>query len=326
MIEIYNDFPLIAQHIFVLLGVVFFKILFNKVSPSQLQQPTFTFYRFYCQQLAAKVNKDKNSSSQRKIAGFIATIITIAPLIIIVWLFEEFIAVPVIWQATLLFIALGSFNLNSVSKEIASNLASQDKYQAKQLISPWLARDSEQLSLIGISKACIEMLVLRKFQQQFAIGCFFIFIGPLAALSYRLLLETHYSWNIKHHQFNFFGRFIDRMINLLQWLPSRIFLLLLIFTSINQPTLLFWRLVKGLFFKANNSIIIAYLAFILGIRLGGVAMYSKNKLRRLSFNDQGQQPQAKDIVVAIKQLNLVMTLACGILISIITIIAILLNI
>lgn len=325
MIEIYNALPLIAQNMVVLLGVVLFKILFNQLSPSLTQQPTFTFYRFYCQQLAAKVNKDKNSDSQRKIAGFISTIITIAPLVIIVWLFEEFIAVPVIWQAILLFFAFGSFNLNRVSKEVANNLAAQDKYQAKQHLSPWLSRDSEQLSPIGISKACIEMLVLRKFQQQFAIGCFFIFLGPLAALSFRLLLETHYSWNIKHHSFSFFGRFINQTMSLLQWLPCRLFLLLLIFTSINKPVLLFWRLTKGLFFQANNSVIVAYLAFILEIKLGGVAMYSKNKIRRISFNDQGQQPQPKDIMAAIEQLNLVMTLAFGILISIVTVIAILVN-
>lgn len=326
MIETLNALPLIAQNILVFLVVVLLKVFSNKVSPSLTQQQIFTFYRFYCQQLAAKVNKDKNSNSQRKIAGFIATIITITPLVIIVWLFEEFIAVPAIWQAILLFVSLGTFNLNNICKEVATHLASQDKYQAKQYISPWLSRDSEQLSAIGISKACIEMLILRKFQQQFSVGCFFIFIGPLAALSYRLLLETHYTWNIKHHQFTFFGRFINQTVNLLQWLPSRIFLLLLMLTSINHSILLFWRLVKGLFFKANNSIIVAYLSYILELRLGGVAMYSKNKVRRLSFNDQGQQPQAKDIIAAVKQLNLVMTLACGILISIVALIAILVSI
>ena len=101
--------------------------------------------------------------------------------------------------------------------------------------------------------------------------------------------------------------------------------MLLIFSSINQPILLFWRLIKTLFFKLDNSIVIAYLSYILGIKLGGVAMYSKYKVRRLSFNDQGQQPQAKNIIAAIKQLNLVFILAWGILISIITIIAILIN-
>jgi adenosylcobinamide-phosphate synthase len=323
MIDVYDALPLIAQHILVLFVVVAIKILFNKISPSITQQATFTFYRFYCQQLAEKVNKDKNSDAQRNIAGFIATVITITPLIIIVWLFEEFIAVPVIWQALLLFVAFGSFNVNNLGKTVATQLNAQDKYQAKQTLSPWLSRDSDQLSPIGISKACIEMLILRKFQQQFAIGFFFIFIGPLAALSFRLLLETHYSWNIKHHQFRFFGRFIHTLVNVVQWLPSRLFLLLLVLTSINQHILLFWRLVKRLFFTNNNSIIVAYFAYILGIKLGGVAMYSKNKLRRISFNEQGQQPQANDIIAAIKQLNLVMTLAMGILISIVIVIAIL---
>jgi len=73
----------------------------------------------------------------------------------------------------------------------------------------------------------------------------------------------------------------------------------------------------------NNNIIINYLSYILNIKLGGVAMYNKNKVQRLSFNEQGQQPQAKDIIAAINQLNLVMILSFGIVISIISVIAIL---
>lgn len=309
----------------VLLVVVFLKVLLTKISPSLKQQAIFTFYRFYCLQLAAKVNKEANSHTQQKVAGFIATVITIAPLVIIVWLFEAFIVVPVIWQALLLFIALGAFNLNSIGSSIAKALSSQDKYQAKQLISPWLSRDTEQLSPIGINKACIEMLLIRKLQQHFIVGFYFIFLGPLAALTFRLLLETHYSWNIKQHQFVFFGRFINKTVNILQWLPSRLFLILLMFTSINQPILLFWRLLKSHFLKVNNNMLIGYLAYVLEIKLGGVAMYSKNKVRRIAFNDKGHQPEINDIHSAIKQLNLVMTLALGLLVSIIIVIAILVN-
>ena len=323
MSELFNSLPLVVQNMIVLLAVVMLKILFSKLSPSIKQQAFFSFYRFYCQQLAEKVNKEKNSNTQRKIAGFIATLITITPLVIIVWLFAAFIAVPIIWQCILLFVALGSFNLNPLGRNVAKTLAAHDKYQAKQLITPWLFRDTEQLSPIGISKACIEMIALRKLQQHFIVGCYFIFIGPLAALTFRLLLETHYSWNIKQHKFYDFGRFINVITNILQWLPSRLFLMLLIFTSINQSTLLFWRLIKKQFFMINNNIIINYLSYILNIKLGGVAMYNKNKVQRLSFNEQGQQPQAKDIIAAINQLNLVMILSFGIVISIISVIAIL---
>jgi adenosylcobinamide-phosphate synthase len=309
----------------VLLVVVMLKILISKLSMSLTQQRFFSFFRFYCQQLAKKVNNENNSDTQRKVAGFIATLITIPPLVIIVWLFEAFIVVPILWQSILLFVSLGVFNLNRLGLEIANTLSAQDKYQTKQLISPWLCRDSYQLSPIGISKACIEMLLLRKLQQQFTVGFFFIFIGPLAALTFRLLLETHYSWNIKQHKFHTFGQFINHTINILQWLPGRVFLLLLIFTSINKSTVLFLRLIKKQFFKANNSIILNYLSYLLGVKLGGVAMYNKKKVQRSSFNEQGQQPQPKDIITTIKQLNLMMALALGILISITTIIAILVS-
>lgn len=290
----FTHLPNLAQSIILLSVVILVKAVFYKISPHE----PLRFFRFYCFRLANKVNNQKNNPHQQHISGIIAVIITLLPIITILSLFETLIEIIPIWHALLLYLAIGGFSLKLVAKNIARSINVNNKYQAKTLLATQVLRDTDQLSMVGINKACIEMLVVRSVQQQFVVAAIFLLCGALTALSFRLLLEMHYSWNIKQQRFNYFGQGINKVVNIMQWLPTRLFLLLQIIITLNHPVSLYWRLIKKHFFKNNNSIVIHYLAFILTVKLGGVAMYKLQKLRRLSFNDKGRQPQANDIINA----------------------------
>ena len=218
------------------------------------------FFQFYCQKLSDKVNKPENSLKQQTIAGFISVLVTLLPIVIILYLFEAFIEVNMLWQALLLYIAMGSFGLAHVNKIIAQALVSKQNYFAKQTLKPWVLRETEPLSSLGLSKSSIEMQLLRTLQQGYAVAIIFLLGGPLVAISYRLLLEMHYCWNTKLVSYNYFGLYSKRLVNLLQWLPVRIFSLLLLFTSIGKNFVLFWRLCKQHFFQLDNNIALLLLA------------------------------------------------------------------
>jgi adenosylcobinamide-phosphate synthase len=266
------------------------------------------FFQFYCQKLSDKVNKPQNSPQQQTIAGLIAILITILPITIILYLFEAFIEVTILWQAFLLYIAIGSFNLANINKDIAQSLVAKQNYVAKQTLKPWVLRETEQLSSLGLSKSCIEMQLLRTLQQGYTVAFIFLLAGPLAALSYRLLLEIHYCWNTKLASYQYFGLYSKRLINIMQWLPVRVFSLLLLFTSIGKNFMLFWHLSKHYFFQLNNNIALLLLALSLEVKLGGVAMYNdenqgKQKLRKVSYNDLARQPQITDIIHGSKKIR-----------------------
>jgi len=303
--------PVFAENIILLLLVILVKSLLCKVSPHE----PFRFFRFYCLRLADKVNNANKSLQQQQIAGLIATVITLVPIVVILSLFETLIEVTLVWNSLLLYLALGSFGIQQLATKVAQAIAVNDKYQAKQLLATQVLRDTEQLSSVGICKACIEMTLLRTIQQQFVVAFVFLAIGPLAALSYRLLLEMHYSWNSKQHGYFHFGKIVHAVVNAMQWLPVRVFLFLQVLITLNQPFVLYWRLVSGHFFRNNNNIVVNYLAYTLTIKLGGVAMYNLHKIRRISFNEQGQQPEAKDIIKACKHTIIVQTVAVSILMT-----------
>ncbi len=288
-----------SYSVLILLSVISLKALVTLF----IKHEPLRFFQFYCQQLGNKVNNRENSTGQQSIAGLVAILVTLIPIAVILWLFEAFVEVDYLWQGLLLYFALGSFGINQVNKSIAQALVAKQNYLAKQTLSAWVLRDTEQLSELGLSKAAIEMQLLRTLQQAYVVAVVYLLAGPLAAFCYRLLLEMHYCWNIKVERFQYFGKFADRIISLCQWLPVRLFSLLLLLVNLGRNFLLFWRLSKKYFFQLNNNYAIILLALSLEVKLGGVAMYQHNKLRRVSFNDLAKQPQVTDIIHADKQIK-----------------------
>ena len=261
------------------------------------------FFQFYCLQLGNKVNKNHNSGQQQTIAGLLALLVTIVPIVIILWLFAYFVAVDYVWQGLLLYLALGNLSLGKINKSVAQALVSKQSYLAKKTLKPLLLRETAQLSQVGLSKAAIEMQLLRSTQQLYVVGFLFVFLGPLVALSYRLMLEIHYCWNTKLPQFKHFGFYSHLFCQLIQWLPSRIIALLFLFSAFGQNNQLSWRLTRGHFFTLNNNFVVATFSFALSVRLGGVAMYHKEKLRKVAFNDLARQPEPQDIIKASGKIN-----------------------
>lgn len=295
----------LSYSVLILLVVITLKALVTHF----VKHEPLRFFQFYCLQLANKVNKRENSSQQQKIAGLVAICVTLVPLAVILWLFEAFVEVAYLWQGLLLYFALGPFGIKQDNLKIAQALVAKQNYVAKQTLNSWVLRDTEQLSPLGISKAAIEMQLLRALQQGYVVVFLYLLIGPLAALSYRLVLEMHYSWNPKLPQFVAFGRAASDIVNLCQWLPVRVFSSILLLTSVGKNFRLFWRLSSADFWKLNNNFALKLLALSLEIKLGGVAQYEKNKLRRNSFNDLAKQPQATDIVHANKLIKYIMMLS-----------------
>ncbi len=302
-----TDFTLhfaFSYQLLILLTVILIKAV---VSHFVVHEP-LRYFHFYCQRLSDKVNKAQNSPQQLTIAGLVAILVTLTPIFLVLWLFEAFIEVDFLWQALLLYLAIGSFGLSQVNKTIAQALVAKQNYLAKQTLKPWVLRATEPLSSLGLSKATIEMKLLRSLQQGYAVAIIFLIAGPLPALSYRLLLEMHYCWNSKFEKFKHFGRYCSLLVNLLQWLPVRIFSLLLLFNCIGKNFLLFWRLSKKHIFQLDNNIALLLTALSLEIKLGGVAMYVNTeglnlKLRKVSFNDLARQPQPTDIIHGNNKVN-----------------------
>ena len=90
--------------------------------------------------------------------------------------------------------------------------------------------------------------------------------------------------------------------------------LLILLSSLGSGTALSWRLMRGHFFKLNNNFIIGIHAFSLAVKLGGVAMYQQQKLRKIAFNDLAKQPEPQDIIKSSKKINVAIVISLLLLI------------
>lgn len=300
-----------SYQVLILIAVLLVKFIVNQF----VVNDPLRFFQFYCLQLSNKVNKSANSNQQQAIAGLLSLLITLAPIGVILWLFADFLAVPYLWHAFLLYFALGNLNLGQESKGIRQALMANQKQVAKEALKPLVLRETNVLSTMGLSKATIEMQLLRSLQQIYVVAFVFIVVGPLAAILYRLILEMHYSWNPKLPQYTFFGYVSQLLSQIIQWVPSRLFGLFILLSSLGQGSWLMWRFTRSHFFKLDNNFVIAVQAFSLGIKLGGVALYQDIKLRKVAFNDLGKQPAPLNLLKANGKINFVIIVSLFLLIS-----------
>jgi adenosylcobinamide-phosphate synthase len=326
----------------VLSAVMMSKIVITAISPHY----PWRFFNLYCRLLSDKVLRVNASPNQQRLAGLISVFITLTPVTIILWLFSAFIEVVFLWNAFLLYMAIGATDLPKLSREVASCLLADKKQDAKKVISPWLLRQTEPLSSMGIAKANIEVLLLKSLQQFYLPIFIYFLFGPLLAFAFRLLLEMRYAWNVKLPLYVQFGAFSYQLSNIITWLPSRLLALICLLSSAPNRWLIYFRLSKEHFWQLNNDYFLQLLSFSLGTKLGGVALYdekktlkqltlpdsegitlanqlimknniestTQRKLRKKQFNDKARQPDIHDIFHTIKKINLMTTVCLVILV------------
>lgn len=299
MVNFINNLSFFSQQVILLLVVLLIKWVVNKTSTLNI----FSFFRFYCRQLANKVNKSDNSPQQQSISGWLALLITYTTIIIIIWLFEDFIEVVWLWHGLLLFFSLDGLELSSKGRKIAQDIVANRKYQAKTILSTYTLRDCSSLSTMGLCKAFIEMQVLKNNQLIIVPSILFLLLGPYLAFSYRLLLEMHYCWNIKVKKFMYFGQAAANLVNILQWLPTRLFSVFILLFSITNNFFLHWHLLKGHFWRLNQDGLLHVFALTQKITLAGVAIYDGEKLRKPAFNQTATTPEPRHIIEAGQLLN-----------------------
>lgn len=289
-----------ANSLLLLVSVVIIKFIIVNIKKDN---NSTNFFSLYCQRFATKVNKPQNSSSQQKLSGWLALILSISTIVTFLWIFEIFIEVVWLWQALLLYFSVGNFNSYRLSNSLIKQLHDNDKTKAKKSLQPLVLRECESLSTLGLTKAFIEMQLLKANQLWLAPCLLFLLISPLAAITFRLVLAMHYQWNIKEKKFKYFGSAAALILNAIQWIPSKLLGLTLIITNINNHFLLHWRLVLIDLMTLNNDFLLHIFALANDIQLSGVAIYQGKKIRKKTFNPQGRQPEIKDIKTANKKLT-----------------------
>lgn len=237
-----------------------------------------TFAKIVAQGMAYKVSRGQSSNAlQQIIAGTLAPLVLLAPFLVILTLLMYLAEYPIFFEALLLFIALRFEPLILLSKKIENALKFEKKALARYQLQTMVLRKTTSLSSLGITKACIESLLLRFSHQYCTVMIVYLIGGGIAAISYRLLFEFSHCWHVRLPRFAYFAKPVRLLVDCIQWLPARLTGICFILA---QHAVLGWRaFMRKPSHQQTRFFILNVQGAALGIQLGGPLYYAEEKLR-----------------------------------------------
>lgn len=254
-----------------------------------------SFFRLLATRLAAKVNPSGHSIGQQRLSGSLAPIVVLTPILVCIGLFIYLAEFPAFFDAFLLLMALSYQPVLDAMGKIQRALVGNKKSLARNIAQPLVLRDTAQLTTMGLSKAVIESGLLRFYHQYAAVLFWYLLLGGLGALTYRLLYEFSQVWNVRQAEFRYFGAPLAWVCRWLQFFPSRLSMLLLL--MLQPPKKGSRASIQQGAQRTPRVTLLAYSGAALGIQLGGPAFYNGHKVRLPKCGGE-RQAEAADIQTA----------------------------
>ena len=274
-------------------------VLISRVIPLSDAYHPLTFFRYFAQRLAAKVNPDPNrSASQLLISGTLALLVAWLPFAALLLSIQQFSELPWLIDALVLYGCLDWQTQANRARNIQRHLERGQLTLAREQMAKLLLRRTDNLTAMGLSKAGIESLMLRSASQVVGTLLWFMLAGGIAALSYRLLSELHQQWNSKLPEFRYFGRPVALLLALFSapalWLSC---ISLALGYGIRRSVRL-CRLTPS-HIAALPYYLLCCSSAALRRNLAGPLYYRQQKRQRSRIN-LGQEPDAADLGRALK--------------------------
>ncbi|WP_278182649.1 cobalamin biosynthesis family protein [Vibrio misgurnus] len=203
-------------------------LLFHWLLPIPYAAHPLTLWHKFAQLLASKVNTP-SSYRQTLLSGTLAWGLMIIPTLALLWALKPLVWQPQLFDLALLLIALDWRRQQTLANQLAQALAIDNKPQARELLQPLLNRQTAPLSALGLGKAGAETLIMGFGRNVVCVLFWYGLLGGSGALLYRLMAELARAWSPSRSAYQPFGLSAVRILVVLDWLPLRLFSLLIMF-------------------------------------------------------------------------------------------------
>lgn len=254
-------------------------LLFHLIIPIPHTAHPVTLWHKFAELLASKVNRN-SSYQQSYISGTLAWLLMIIPTIMVLVALKTLVWQPALFELALLLLAFDWRTQEQLSKRISLSLAEQDKASAREALAPYVNRDTSRLSALGLGKASAETLIMGFGRNVISVLFWYGLLGGIGALTYRLLAELGRAWSPSREEFSPFGLPIIRVIAMLEWLPMRLFSLILLIGKGSTQILTKVREQAPSWPLPGPAWLLCVVGNKLELSLGGPAIYGKKKAIR----------------------------------------------
>ena len=247
--------------------------------------------------LAAAIERFLNRGGGR-IVGVFAWALTVLPWVALALWAKRYDMFGWLIDTLLLYLALGGRALAEHGERVARDLATGDLPAAREHVGWIVSRKTSELDETGVAKACVESTLENGNDAIFAALFWFMLLGGVGAVLFRLANTLDAMWGYKNTRFLHFGWAAARIDDVLGYLPSRLTALSYALCGQTRRALSCWRRQAPWWDSPNAGPVMASGAGSLGVILGGAAIYHGQLEERPSLGE-GRPPCGEDVSRAI---------------------------
>ena len=175
------------------------------------------------------------------------------------------------WNIAVLYLALGFRQFSHFYNDVMLALRAGDLPRAHAILTVWRGESARELTAGEIAGVAIELGLIRSHRHVFGVMAWFIALGPVGAICYRLAALLADRWGGgQNAETGAFGLFARRAFDVIDWLPVRLTAFGFAMTGDFTGAIECWREQAATWRSRPQGVLLAAAAGALGVKLGGV--------------------------------------------------------
>ena len=196
---------------------------------------------------------------------------------------------------------LAAISLGKESKKVYKKLIQDDLPGARLAVSMIVGRDTENLTVEGVTKAAVETVAENTNDGVIAPLIYMLIGGPILGFVYKAVNTMDSMLGYKNEKYLYFGRVAAKMDDVAGFIPARISALLMILASCllgmdGKNALWIWKRDRRKHASPNAAQTEAVCAGALQVQLAGDAWYFGVKHEKETIGDPIRKIEPKDIL------------------------------
>ena len=168
-----------------------------------------------------------------------------------------------------LYVTMGCSQFTQSASKVAQAIRINDLAGARDIVGDWDGHAVTDFKADVLARITLEKLLLCSHRQFFGVFFWFVILGPVGALLYRLAQILSQKWGaLDHHEYGRFGLFPDTAFNLLDWVPLRLTAASFAVVGNFEDAIRCWQEQALHWTNKAHGVILTSGAGALGVRLG----------------------------------------------------------